>query len=116
MANDADTGGAAGAAEGRRRQRMAFVAETMPVPTKVKVSDKHTRTAAAMFASSRGAVMGSIRDTRAGAMERTLCDSTMGGIDSAWRLRLMFCPIRGVDQGEFGQLEHDELYRWHITA
>ena len=69
-ANDADTYGAAGAAEGRRRQQMALVAETIPVPTTVKVSDKHTRTAAAMF-SSREEVMDSIRETRAGAMERT---------------------------------------------
>ena len=104
--NDADTSGAAGAAEGLRRQRMAFVAETMPVSTKVKVSDKHIRTAAAMFAS-REAVVDGIRETRAGAMERTFCGNTMGGIDSAWRLRLMFCPIRGVDTDEFGQLEHD---------
>ena len=43
-AKDADTGGAASAAEGRRRQRVAFAAETMPVPTGVKVPDKHNRT------------------------------------------------------------------------
>ena len=92
------------------KQRVAFVTETMPVPTEVKVSNKHRRTAAAMLAS-REAVMGSIRETRAGAMERTLCENTMGGIDSAWRLWLIFCPIRGVNPDTFGQLEHDELPR-----
>ena len=35
----------------------------------------------------------------------------MGGIDSAWGLSLMFCPIRGLDPDEFGQLEHGELPR-----
>ena len=44
-------------------------------------------------------------------MERTLCENTMGGIDSAWRLWLVFCPIPGVDPDEFKQLEHDELPR-----
>ena len=89
---------------------MAFVAEAMPVSTGVKVPDKHKRTAATMHAS-REAAMESIRETRAGAMERTLCESTMGGIDSAWRLWLIFCPIRGVNPATFGQLEHDELPR-----
>lgn len=109
-AQSANTGGAASAVDGRRLQRMAFAAETMPVSTVVKVSDKHRRTAATMLAS-REAVMDSIRETRAGAMERTLCDNTMGGIDSAWRLWLIFCPIRGVNSATFGQLEHDELPR-----
>ena len=101
-AKDADTAAEAGAVEGRRRQRVAFAAETMPVPTGVKVSNKHCRTAATMLAS-REAVMEGIRETRAGAMERTLCENTVGGIDSAWRLWLIFCPIRGVDPGTFGQ-------------
>jgi len=109
-AKDADTRSATSAVEGRRRQRVAFAAETMPLPTGVKMSDKHGRTAAAMFAS-REAVMDSIRETRAGAMERTLCGNTMGGVDSAWRLWLIFCPIRGLDPDTFGQLEEDELPR-----
>ena len=109
-ARDAGTAAEIGAVEGRRRQRVAFAAETMPVPTGVKVSNKHCRTAAVMLAS-REAVMESIRETRAGAMERTLCENTVGGIDSAWRLWLIFCPIRGVDPDTFGQLEHDELPR-----
>ena len=102
-AKDADTAAEAGAVEGRRRQRVAFAAETMPVPTGVKVSNKHCRTAATMLAS-REAVMEGIRETRAGAMERTLCENTVGGIDSAWRLWLIFCPIRGWTRALLGSL------------
>ena len=109
---DADTAAEAGAVEGRRRQRVAFAAETMPVPTGVKVPNKHCRTAATMLAS-REAVMESIRETRAGAMERTLCENTVGGIDSAWRLWLIFCPIRGVIRTLSGSLNMTSCHGHH---
>ena len=94
--------------ERRRQERLAFVAEPRPEPPRaVRVSAAHDRVAAEKL-EARDTIMDGIRETRRTAMERTICEGTHVNVDSAWRLWLIFCPIRGIDAATFGQLENDE--------
>ena len=89
--------------EQRRQERLAFVAETRPEPPRaMRVSAAHDRVAAEQLAK-RDAIMDGSRETRKTAMERTMCEGTHVNVDSAWRLWLIFCPIRGIDAATFGR-------------
>ena len=70
-------------------------------PTELDVD--YALLAEALGPAAGGAEEG-IRETRKTAMERTLCEGTHVNVDSAWRLWLIFCPIRGIDAATFGQL------------
>ena len=61
--------------------------------------------------AGRDDIMDGIREGRRDAMACTLSESTNAGIDSAVRMWLEFCAVRGRDPWTFGQLEEDALPR-----
>ena len=85
---------AVGERESERRARMQFGAATRPTWSKAVVltAAAKARVAERSDESGRGRAIAAMRDKRQAAMDTTISESTSGGIDSAVRMWLEFCP------------------------
>ena len=108
-----DDAGAIGEREREWRARTQFGAATRPTWSKAVAltAAAKARVAERSDDSGRERAIAAMRDKRQAAMDTTVSENTSSGIDSAVRMWLEFCPIRGVDPDAFGQLRRDEMPR-----
>ena len=95
----------------RREARMEHIAETRPMMRADVSMTARQQARVEERLAGRDDIMDGIREGRRDAMACTLSESTNAGIDSAVRMWLEFCAVRGRDPWTFGQLEEDALPR-----